>query len=67
MYRQFETFQNVPIKEQFTELDITDRKAVVEWSEDVIEDIETQQKKDTRTYEQEKQEKNNSGNSKCKV
>jgi len=66
MYRQFETFQNVPIKEQFTELDITDRKAVVEWSEDVIEDIETQQKKDTRTYEQEKQEKNNSGNSKCK-
>ena len=43
MYRQFETFQNVPIKEQFTELDITDRKAVVEWSEDVIEDIETQQ------------------------
>ena len=66
MYRQFETFQNVPIKEQFTKLDITDRKAVVEWSEDIIEDIETQQKKDTRTYEPEKQEKNNSGNSKCK-
>ncbi len=69
MYRQFETFQNVPIKEQFTELDITDRKAVVEWSEDVIEDIETQQKKDTKTYEQlkqEEQEKKNPVNTKCK-
>ena len=69
MYRQFETFQNVPIKEQFSELDITDRKAVVEWSEDIIEDIEDQQKKDTKTYEQlkqEKQEKKNSVNTECK-
>ena len=69
MYRQFETFQNVPIKEQFSELDITDRKAVVEWSEDIIEDIESQQKKDTKTYEQlkqEKQEKKNPVNTKCK-
>ena len=69
MYRQFETFQNVPIKEQFSELDTTDRKAVVEWSEDIIEDIETQQKKDTKTYEQlkqEEQEKKNPVNTKCK-
>ena len=69
MYRQFETFQNVPIKEQFSELDTTDRKAVVEWSEDIIEDIESQQKKDTKTYEQlkqEEQEKKNPVNTKCK-
>ena len=50
MYRQFETFKNMPIKEQY--IDITNTATVINWSEEIIEKIENSEKKDTRNYAQ---------------
>ena len=52
MYRQFETFKNMPIKESeedFTaNLDVTNRVQVLEWSDGIIKEIESI--KDNRDY-----------------
>ena len=54
MYRQFETFKNMPIKESeedfIANLDVTNRVQVLEWSDGIIKEIESI--KDDRDYEQ---------------
>ena len=41
MYRQFETFKNMPINEQLNNFGSLNKEVVLKWSEDVIEKIES--------------------------
>jgi hypothetical protein len=54
MYRQFETFKNMPIKESeedfIANLDVTNRVQVLEWSDGIIKEIESI--KDDKDYGQ---------------